>query len=74
MSPWDPWWVHGDYAETYHGAPADEDETCSTCSTCGGSGVDPPSEGWPRGRPCPDCALTDEEWEAWQDIRNEMNR
>lgn len=25
MSAWDPWWVHGDYAETYHGA-ADEDD------------------------------------------------
>lgn len=26
MSTWDPWWVHGDYAETYHGAPDDEDD------------------------------------------------
>jgi hypothetical protein len=26
MSAWDPWWVHGDYAETYHGAPDEEDE------------------------------------------------
>lgn len=26
MSAWDPWWVHGDYAETYHGAPQHEDE------------------------------------------------
>ena len=26
MSAWDPWWVHGDYAETYHGAPEDEGE------------------------------------------------
>jgi hypothetical protein len=25
MSAWDPWWVIGDYAETYHGAPDDED-------------------------------------------------
>ena len=25
MSAWDPWWVYGDYAETYHGAPDDED-------------------------------------------------
>lgn len=24
MSAWDPWWVIGDYAETYHGAPDDE--------------------------------------------------
>ncbi len=26
MSAWDPWWVHGDYAETYHGAPDEEDD------------------------------------------------
>ena len=26
MSAWDPWWVHGDYGETYHGAPQHEDE------------------------------------------------
>ena len=24
MNAWDPWWVHGDYAETYHGAPDEE--------------------------------------------------
>ena len=26
MSAWDPWWVHGDYAETYHGAPDEHAE------------------------------------------------
>lgn len=25
MSAWDPWWVRGDYAETYHGSPEVED-------------------------------------------------
>ena len=72
MSAWDPWWVHGDYAETYHGAPDNEDD--GLCATCGGSGQAPESEGWPNGRPCPDCALTDEEWQALQDIRYGMDR
>ena len=26
MSAWDPWWVHGDYAETYHAAREDDGE------------------------------------------------
>lgn len=26
MSAWDPWWAHGDYAETYHGAPDGEND------------------------------------------------
>ena len=26
MSAWDPWWVHGDYADTYHGSADDEED------------------------------------------------
>ena len=43
------------------------------CETCGGSG-ELPASGWPHNRPCPECALTDEEREAWMNTRNEMNK
>ena len=36
MSAWDPWWVVGDYAETYHGAP--EEDAPAQCPECGGRG------------------------------------
>jgi hypothetical protein len=40
------------------------------CETCGGSGKNPDNEAWP----CRDCSLTVEEWTAWQDTREGMNK
>lgn len=66
MSAWDPWWVHGDYAETYHGAPLNE--YAPDCPDCQDTGVDD------DGGPCRSCGITEEEWQAWHDTYCEMNR
>ncbi len=62
MSAWDPWWVHGDYADTYHGAPENEDDEEQYCSLCHGAGEVPdPIESFQPDIVCPRCGGSGEE-------------